>query len=302
MTGIVKTYLAYLERERNYSPHTISSYENDLAQFHEFLLRHFETKKVNLDAVDHITIRFFLGDLREQGMSARTIARKLAALRSFFKFLVKRKISAYNPALNVASPRLARKLPVFLDEHAVERMMELPDRTTVEGVRDRALLELLYSTGIRLAELISLTLDDVDMRNDTIKVLGKGKKQRIVPFGRKAKEALTEYLRQRQAIGISTAGQRDGRTVFLSSRGLRLYPKGVYRIVSKYIGLVSELEKRSPHVLRHTFATHMLNRGADLRAVKELLGHESLSTTQLYTHVTVARLKEIYKQSHPRAE
>lgn len=302
MIDIVRTYLEYLERERNYSAHTISSYDNDLTQFHDFLLRHFKTKNVNLNLVDHTTIRFFLGDLREQGLSARTVARKLAALRSFFKFLVKRKISSYNPALNVASPRLPRKLPVFLDEQAVEKMMDLPDTTTLEGVRDRALLELFYSTGIRLAELIGLTLDDVDVRNDTIKVLGKGKKQRIVPFGRKAKESLIEYLRRRRTIGIPSAGQRDDRVVFLSSRGLRMYPKGVYRIINKYIGLVSELEKRSPHVLRHTFATHMLNRGADLRAVKELLGHESLSTTQLYTHVTIARLKEIYKQSHPRAE
>ena len=302
MHEFVRTYLEYLERERNYSVHTISSYENDLKQFHEFLLRHLETKKVNLDVVDHTTIRFFLGDLREQGLSARTVARKLAALRSFFKFLVRRKLCTFNPALNVASPKLPRKLPVFMDEQSVEKMMDLPDRTTFEGVRDRALLELLYSTGIRLAEVIGLTLDDVDVRNDTIKVLGKGRKHRIVPFGRKAKESLVEYLRQRRATGTPQAGQRDGRVVFLSARGLRMYPKGVYRIINKYIGMVSELEKRSPHVLRHTFATHMLNRGADLRAVKELLGHESLSTTQLYTHVTVARLKEIYKQSHPRAE
>ena len=298
----IRAYLEHLRKERNYSPHTIAAYEDDLAQFSEFLARHLEVKQIQLSAVDHVTIRFFLGDLREQGKSAKTVARKLAALRAFFKFLVKRNVIDSNPALSVVSPRIEKKLPTFLDEISVTRMMDLPDKSTKHGVRDKALLELLYGTGIRLGELIRLRVDDVDFHNDTVKVLGKGKKHRIIPLGRMAKESLKEYLNQRWECFPGALDQADHRVLFLSSRGKMMYPKGVYRVITKYIGLASEVDKKSPHVLRHTFATHLLNRGADLRAVKELLGHESLSTTQLYTHVTVDRLKQIYKQSHPRAE
>lgn len=179
--------------------------------------------------------------------------------------------------------------------------MEAPDGTTPEGLRDRALLELLYGTGIRLSELVQLELADVDFYNDTLKVLGKGRKHRIVPLGRKAKEALKKYLaRRHELLNAPQAGGDEG-GIFISVRGSRMTSRTVYRVVHRWIGTVSEIEKRSPHVLRHTFATHLLNRGADLRAVKELLGHESLSTTQLYTHVTVDRLKRIYKQAHPKA-
>ena len=301
MVDHIRTYLEYLENERNYSRHTIRSYQVDLGQFQNFLFHHYSTSKINLSIIDQLTIRLFLGELSEQGKSKRSVARKLAAIRSFYKFLVRRDIVQRNPALNIVTPRLPKKLPSFLDELSVERMMDIPDISTIEGLRDRAILELLYGTGIRLSELVSLGMKSVDFKNDTIKVLGKGRKHRVIPLGRKAKESLKQFLPRREELFSSRTSDHDRQAIFLSARGLRIYPKGVYLIVNKYISFVSELEKKSPHILRHTFATHLLNRGADLRAVKELLGHESLSTTQLYTHVTVDRLKRIYQQAHPKA-
>ncbi|HZY10770.1 MAG TPA: tyrosine recombinase XerC [Bacteroidota bacterium] len=297
----IDEYLEYIRCERNYSYHTIAAYKEDLSQFHIFLKKHFSSNAVYLPEIDQITIRLFLGDILEQGNSKKSSARKLAAVRSFFKYLVKRKTVHFNPSLNVATPRISKKLPVFLDEESIGRLMNLPDISTTQGLRDRAILELLYGTGIRLSELIKLELPDLDFHNETVKIFGKGGKHRIVPIGRKAKEALRKYLSVRDKLFSDESNPKDKKFVFLSSRGLRIYPKAVYLIVNKFIGLVSELERKSPHVLRHTFATHLLNRGADLRAVKELLGHESLSTTQLYTHVSIDRLKRIYDQTHPKA-
>ncbi len=301
MHDYIRLYLEYIENERDYSRHTVISYQHDLEQFRNFLCKHYSVSSVNFSNVDQLTIRLFLGDLLEQNQSKKSVARKLACLRSFYKFLVRRNAVKTNPVLNVVSPKLPKKLPSFLNEEAIERMMNIPDCTTPEGLRDKAVLELLYGTGIRLSELVMLNVSDLDFMNDTIKVLGKGKKQRIVPFGRKAKEALKKYLAQRDDKFIAKEDASNRGAIFISPRGKRLYAKGVYLIVHKYIGSVSELEQKSPHVLRHTFATHLLNRGADLRAVKELLGHESLSTTQLYTHVTVDRLKRIYQQAHPKS-
>ena len=296
----VKKFLEYLQVERNYSPNTVVSYEGDLYQLLDFLKRHFEGREACFEDIDNITLRLFLGEMHEQGLEKKSIARKLAAMRSFFKFLIRKGITNHNPAVNVVSPKLPKRLPTFMDESAVERMMSLPDLTTDEGLRDRAILEMLYGGGLRLNELIGLTAADIDLRMNTLRVLGKGRKERILPLGSKAREALLQYLKS--DAKRSAGGRRNaGIPLFHSVRGGKLYPKGVYRIVTKYIGLVSEIEKKSPHVLRHTFATHLLNRGADLQAVKELLGHESLSTTQLYTHVTLDRLKNIYRQAHPKA-
>ena len=297
----IKSFLEYMRSERNLSPNTVAAYNDDLNQFNEFLVKHFSAFSVDIAEVDQVTIRLFLGELLEQGKSKRSVARKLAAVRSFMKYLVKHRVIKYNPGINIVTPKLPKKLPVFLDESSVNRMMTLQDCTTIRGLRDRAILELLYGTGIRLNELIQLDITDIDFNNNTVKVFGKGRKHRIVPLGRKAKEAIRGYLTAREREQAGAVLNEDGRAAFLSTRGKRMYPKGVYLVVNKHIGAVSELEKKSPHVLRHTFATHMLNRGADLRAVKELLGHESLSTTQLYTHVTVSRLKRIYDQAHPKA-
>lgn len=297
----VRQFLEYVEKEKNYSANTLRSYEDDLAQFYDFLKTHDENTLNNLSTIDQVTIRLFLGELYEQEKKKRTIARKLSAVRSFFKFAVRKGFVQHNPAEHIVTPKLPKTLPNFIDESAAHRLMELPDTTTALGSRNAAVLELLYSTGIRLSELLNLTLSDIDWYNNTIKVLGKGRKYRIIPFGRKAKEALTRYLEFRKEIVRKHHQGKDVSHVFLSERSTRLNPKTVYTIVNRYISQVSEIEKKSPHVLRHTFATHLLNRGADLRAVKELLGHSSLSTTQLYTHVTVEKLKKIYHQAHPKA-
>jgi integrase/recombinase XerC len=292
-------FLRYLKAERNYSAHTISAYEDDLRQFADFLRRHCADHPCSLKDVDHITIRLFLGDCLEQRFSTASVARKLACLKSFFKYLVKTGVVERNPAASVATPRVEKRLPHYLDEPTVRELMRQPERTTTLGKRDAAILELFYSTGIRLSELIGLRLQDIDLAEGTVQVTGKGNKQRIIPFGRAAKEALKSYLACRDEL-VSSQKQSDA-ILFLTIRGKQLNPKGVNLLVNTYIGKVSEIQKKSPHVLRHTFATHMLNRGADLRAVKDFLGHESLSTTQMYTHVGVERLKKVYSQAHPKA-
>jgi integrase/recombinase XerC len=242
----------------------------------------------------------FLGDLLERRFSRRSVARKLACVKSFFRYLHKKHVVESNPAAFLSSPRLDKRLPQFLDEDVVARLMDQPDRESVEGLRDAAILETFYSTGIRLSELIHLGLADVDLRGSTVRVTGKGNKQRIVPIGRPARTVLRKYLSRRgELVGADCPAEQE--VVFLTRRGKRMSPKAVNLLMNKYIGRVSEIQKKSPHVLRHTFATHLLNRGADLQAVKELLGHESLSTTQIYTHVGVDRLKKAYRLAHPRA-
>jgi len=298
MHELIRKYLEYLDAERNLAFNTIVSYENDLFQFANFLSRHLEKQDVDIHDVDNVTIRLFMGELLEKGYDKKSIGRKLAAVRSFLKYLVKKKVLDFNPAVNVVTPKVEKRLPVFMDEASVQKLMDAPDKSTVEGIRDWAILELFYSTGIRRGELIALNVNDVNFENETITVLGKGGKERIVPFGTKAKEALKAYLRGREKSSFSGTEEN---ALFLTSTGRRLYPQAVNKLVNKYIAMVSEVEKKSPHVLRHTFATHLLDRGADLRAVKELLGHSSLSTTQIYTHVTVDRLKKVYKQAHPKA-
>ncbi|HCV43338.1 MAG TPA: tyrosine recombinase XerC [Bacteroidetes bacterium] len=297
----IRTFLQYLRTQRNYSPHTIAAYEDDLRQFSEFLLRHYADHSYSISEIDHVTIRLFLGDCLEHDFAKRSVARKLACLKSFFKYLHRTKVVDRNPATNVAAPKLEKRLPQYLDEESVTELMNQPDTTTTLGKRDAAILELFYSTGIRLSELIDLRMINVDFHSGTLRVTGKGSKDRIVPFGRPAKETLQKYLACRSALFPKQAGKEIVETVFLTQRGKRLSPKGVNVLMNEYIGRVSEIEKKSPHVLRHTFATHLLNRGADLRAVKELLGHESLSTTQVYTHVSVDRLKKVYSQAHPKA-
>ncbi|MEE9224768.1 MAG: tyrosine recombinase XerC [Bacteroidota bacterium] len=301
MKPLIRKYLTYLAEERQYSSHTVKAYQNDLHQFSKFLHLHFKGSRYHLRSIDNVTIRFFLGDLLDRGLTKKSIARKLAAVRSFFTYLVRQDVARYNPAEIIVTPKLEKRLPVFLDEASMVRILEAPDRSTRDGLRDAAVIELLYSTGIRLGELIRLNVEDLDFTNGTIKVFGKGSKHRVVPCGKKAYDVLRAYLSRRQEF-VSQETPADGRrALFLSVAGKRIYPKAVHLIVKKYIAKVSEVEKKSPHVIRHTFATHLLNRGADLRAVMELLGHESLSTTQLYTHVTVDHLKKIYRQAHPKA-
>lgn len=290
MHTTVRAYLEHLEGERRYSPHTLLAYDHDLTRLLAFLrARHVSS----FDKVDRNLLRAYLATLADGGMSRKSIARNLACLRSFFKYLRRRTIVQANPALNLVSPKQEKKLPSYLDEGSMERLLSMPDRSTAEGRHDAAVLELFYSTGVRLSELIGLDVADLDRAAGTIRVRGKGRKERVLPVGRKALLALEAYL-----------GAEDGRRqgpLFVRKNGTRWYPQGISRIVRRYIEQVSEVEQKSPHILRHSFATHLLNRGADLRAVKELLGHESLSTTQLYTHVSTERLKKVYRASHPKA-
>ncbi len=294
----IRAFLEHLELERNYSSHTIESYRTDLEAFGSFL----GTEGINNPSDVHKdALRTYLAHMIEEGFSKRSIARKIASLRSFYKFLkLKRAVNA-NPVLNVKPPRLEKHLPTFLDESSMERMLTLPDRSTLHGQRDAAILEMFYSTGIRLSELIEMNIGSIDRTGCLIKVTGKGRKERIVPIGKKALEAIDAYLSTRFVGASRHESSKAGQPVFVTDAGRRMYPQMVGNIVKRYIGEVSELEKKSPHVLRHTFATHLLNRGADLKAVKELLGHASLSTTQIYTHVTTERLKKVYQQTHPKA-
>ncbi len=295
MQLLVRKYLEYLDAERNYAPMTIESYGTDLQQFLLFLQR----ESITLPAgVDKETLRAFIGTLFDAGLQKRSIARKIASLRSFFKYLKKQRVIGTNPTLRLVTPKAEKPLPSFLDEDAMLKILEEPDIATENGCRDAAILELFYSTGIRLAELISLSVADIRRPGGTLKVRGKGRKERVVPVGRKALSAAERYLRWRER---HPGGLHASDPLFLASGGGRIYPQAVGRVVRKYIARVSEVEKKSPHVIRHSFATHLLNRGADLRAVKELLGHESLSTTQVYTHVSTAHMKKVYDASHPKA-
>ncbi|MEX1139327.1 MAG: tyrosine recombinase XerC [Bacteroidota bacterium] len=290
MHTMIRAYLEYLDGERNYSHHTILAYEQDLQQFSRYL----ESAGItSFTGVRKDALRGFVSMLMQSGISRKTVARKIACLRSFYKYLRHRGTIHADPTLGLATPKLEKKLPIYLDERSAEQMLERPDCSTHDGKRDAAILELFYGTGIRLGELIGLNIRDADLADGTLRVRGKGRKERVVPVGRKAGIALRRYLAER--------GGEPPDPLFVLPSGKRCYPKWVSRMVTKYISEVSEIEKRSPHVLRHSFATHLLNNGADLRAVKELLGHESLSSTQLYTHVSTERLKKVYRQSHPKA-
>lgn len=275
------------------SPNTVAAYDVDLRGYAAFLA----AEGVGVREADHLVLRRYLGSLLDEGLAKRSVARKLACLRSFHRFLKRRGFISGNPTTLVATPRLEQRLPAFLDEETVLAVLAQPDRSTPDGIRDAAILELFYSTGIRLGELLTLRPGDVSLPDRMLRVRGKGSKDRVVPFGAKARRALEEWLEVRHQL-LPPRG--DPGVVFLSARGKPMNPKAVNVLVNRYIGAVSEIRKKSPHVLRHTFATHLVNRGADLQAVRELLGHESLSTTQIYTHVGIDRLKHVYARAHPK--
>jgi integrase/recombinase XerC len=310
MHHLLENFLNHLQFERHYSSHTLLAYQTDLEQFFDFLYRHFETPSLSesmLTQVDVLTVRLWMGELLEQGMQARSIGRKLAAVRSFFRYLVRQRILSVYPLSNIKTPKVAKRLPQFLTEEQTRKLFDEQlaalDPDSFEGRRDRAILELLYSSGLRLSELIGLNIEDIDMENMLLKVFGKRKKHRIVPFGSFAKDALKKYFEVRKnLLNIHSARrQEDASAVFLTKKAARIYPMLVRRLVKKYLGGVTEMKQKSPHVLRHTFATHLLNHGADLRTVSEMLGHSSLSTTEIYTHISFERLKEVYQRLHPKA-
>jgi len=294
MTKELAAFLAYLEHERNASSHTRLSYQIDLTQFAAFL----KDKGSTVRSADPILIRAYLVHLHEQKHKKSTISRKLAALRSFFQFCLRKGWVEDNPAKVVTSPRPDQPVSSFLSEQEMAEFLDLPPSRSVLDLRDRAILESFYATGIRLAELVGLNLEDVGLEERLVKVRGKGKKERIVPFGRKAEDSLRAYLSRRDDLLRQDVNET---AVFLSNRGTRLTPRSVERIVDKYLRRAALKRRISPHSLRHSFASHLLGRGADLRAIQELLGHESLATTQKYTHLDLQQLLETHRKSHPRS-
>ncbi len=305
----IEKFLEYLRFQQNASPHTLRNYASDLQQFY-FYLTHTpeggQRPEPQLDQVDHFTIREFLGALYQKKNRKSSVARKLSSLRSFLKFLSARGAIQSNPARNVASPKLESRLPDYMTTDAVVSLIEAPDTDTDAGKRDRCILELLYGSGLRVSELVGLNLGDISLSEGLVRVVGKGRKERIVPFGTRASEALEAYLQVRGKhirAGKPTPTKRTpaGEAVFLNLRGGRLTTRSVGYILDHHVGQLAERLKVHPHTLRHTFATHMLSAGADLRSIQELLGHESLSTTQKYTHVSVEQLVRVYQSCHPRA-
>lgn len=294
----VRRFLEHLEIERRYSPRTIEAYQSDLDRFTEHLVG---ALGVNVPALDDVTqreVRGYIASLHKRGEARRTIARRLASVKSLMRFCVDRGLIESNPARLVQTPKPEKRLPTVLSREEARHLVEAPDRSTIGGVRDGAILELFYSTGIRREELCGIRLRDIDLGEGTLKVLGKGGKERIVPIGRAAIEAVRQYLEVRSRL----ARRPEEDHLFVDDRGRPFGGAGVYRIVRRYMGMVTEQKKKSPHVLRHSFATHLLDAGAGIREVGELLGHSSLASTQVYTHVTIERLKEAYNRSHPRAD
>jgi len=287
-------FFSYLKYEKNASPHTIASYKRDLTQ----LAAYMDNKKYRLKDVDNVILRGFLASLYEKKEKKSTIARKLAAIRSFFQFCMRKMWLDDNPAKVVATPKQEIYMPSFLSEEEMADFLDLPKSDKVLALRDRAILELLYATGVRVSELVGINIEDMTFEEKMIRVRGKGKKERLVPFGKMAENSLYSYLKARQLINKTKI---DDKALFLNYRGERISSRSVERIVNKYIHRSATKRKISPHSLRHSFASHLLSRGADLRVIQELLGHESLATTQKYTHLDLRHLLEVYKKSHPRS-
>jgi integrase/recombinase XerC len=324
---IVEQFLNYLKYEKRFSEHTAKCYGADLAQFGEFLLGANERDGATMEGmssdhhhdgaatavamqteqrVDQLLLstdandaRAYLAYLNERAYSKATIARKLATLRSFYKYLVKTNRCVSNPLSAVRTPKQDKKLPRFLEYEEVKRLLETPPLETWLGARDRAILETLYSTGIRVSELVALNMDDVDFLGEVLHIRGKGKKERITPISSSALQAIQHYMEFRNKRAQSNSNF-DSRVLFVNKHGHRLSTRSVRRKMDKYLMMAGLDPAISPHTLRHSFATHMLNNGADLRSVQELLGHQSLSTTQVYTHLTTKKLKEVYDSAHPR--
>jgi len=324
---IIHKFLDYLKFERRFSEHTAKCYGADLTQFGEFLKGAVESDSSDSELlsqshhhaeqatavatqvdvkIDQLllsaktdSVRSYLGLLNEKQYSKATIARKLATLRSFYKFLVKRNHVSSNPVVSIRTPKQEKKLPRFLEYEEVKKLLNTPPVNTWLGARDRAILETLYSTGIRVSELVALNMDDIDFLGEVVHIRGKGKKERIAPIGSSALQVIQHYMEYRNKRAQSN-GNFDSKVLFVNKHGKRLSTRSVRRKMDKYLKMAGLDPDISPHTLRHSFATHMLNNGADLRSVQELLGHQSLSTTQIYTHLTTTRLKEVYDNAHPR--
>ena len=333
---VLSDFLSYLKKERGFSAHTVQAYENDLNRFILYIrfkdkygdeekweeklkkimkkgamLEEIKTElnrilkvEINIrkfENIDRDLIRQYLGFEfdRDLGFSSKTVARRLASIKSLFKYLMRSEQISDNPAIHVKSPKISQTLPNFIDEKVIDILMESPDVSTSKGMRDRAILELFYSTGIRLSELIALDIDSIDPQNQLAKVHGKGDKERLIPFGNRAKFWVENYLKNR-ALSFNSAPNHT--PLFTNAKEKRVPKSTVQRRIRNYIKLVAEGERLGPHILRHSFATHLMDRGADIRAVKDLLGHNSLSSTQVYTHIKPEKMKKIYKQAHPHGD
>lgn len=292
---LVKSFLSYLQFQKRYSQHTVISYQNDLYSFFEYIQKQFgDMQLVDINAS---FVRSWLADLKDKGMESKSINRKISALKSFYKYQLTQGMVAKSPMAAIISPKVKKRLPQFVNENDVARLFnetEFPDNW--EGKTQKLLLELFYHTGMRRAELVNLKESQIDSGNSTIKVLGKGNKERVLPVNSTLMGNLKHYIKDKRKDFEAF----DSQVVLISEKGKRLDPKYVYSTVKKYLTDVTTIDKKSPHVLRHTFATHLMNNGADLNAVKELLGHSSLAATQVYTHNTIEKLKEVYQKAHPK--
>ncbi len=291
-------FIDYLRYEKRVSPHTVTAYERDLSQFFSFLQEKLEINQ--LPDVHTEDIRaWIISLLEDESLQAKSVNRKISAVRAFYRYKLKIKELTTNPTLSVHAPKIPKKLPQYVDAKDMEHLFsDIPFEDTFEGLRDRTVLELFYATGMRLSELLNIKTQDIHLQDNTVKVLGKRNKERLIPFGNRLSELLTIYLGYLEKKFVE--GTKNN-YIFVTANGEQLYPKAVYRIVRKYLDMVTTIDKRSPHVIRHTFATHMLNNGADLNAIKTILGHSSLASTQVYTHSSIEQLKSIYNQAHPRA-
>jgi len=293
---MISSFLIYLQHEKRYSPHTIQSYRTDLLQFEAFLVKDFEITLLNVQATQ---VRSFIVSLSDQKISKNAIGRKLSTLRSFYKYVFSEQKIKTNPMLLIKAPKVPKRLPVFIEDAKMDLLLDNDEIFTdsFSSRRDKMVIEMLFGTGIRLAELLSLKESDINFYESTIKVLGKRNKERIIPVHATLLTQLKEYI----SLKSIQQNHNKNTTLIVTNTGAAAYPKLIYRIVHRYLTLISTQDKKSPHVLRHSFASSLLNRGADLNAIKELLGHASLAATQVYTHNSVERLKSIYKQAHPKA-
>jgi len=288
-------FLQYIQYIKHYSPHTVNAYRKDLEQFFLYCSADPETEE---SSIGHPIIRGWIVELMESGNSARTTNRKISALKTYFRYLLKEGIISTNPVTRVLTPKSGKKLPVFVNENQMNILLdEVSFGDDFDGLRNRMIIETFYNTGTRRAELINLKVSDVDISQQQIKVLGKRNKERIIPLSRSFCDDLGKYMMARDA---KYPGDEEG-WLFLTHAGKKIYPRMLHRIVTQFLSLVTTADRKSPHVLRHTFATHLLNQGADLNAIKELLGHANLSATEVYTHNTFEKLKSVYNQAHPRA-
>ncbi len=290
-----ESFLSYLQYEKRYSKHTLVSYDCDLSQFYSFLSS-YGIKEDELADLNFKDVRKWIVFLMNEGCSARTVNRKLSSLKSFFKYLLRESLIQQNPMDKVVGPRQGKKLPNFVAEHSMRLLQEIDFGEGFEGIRDRLVVEMFYHTGMRLSELMNLKVSDFDRSTSVVRVLGKGNRERIIPVINILETLLDEYLEQRFLLCSD-----EGGFLVLTNHAKPAYEKLLYRIVIKHLSKITTLAKKSPHVLRHTFATHLLNNGAELNAIKELLGHSNLSATQIYTHTSFEKLNDIYKQAHPRA-